>query len=182
MKSYLSIDLDYFANDHSDFCNSEDVEKHLIKFMDKVYDLNVPIYGCTYHNDILDDLNKHKVDKLYNIDYHSDVVYESFPEIELDEGTWVNFYKYRKNCTFEWRYPSTKECFTEGWGICDWIGDKPAPWSKAKLPYKNSIRRQGIQSIGWDSIVGVGISLSPNWCAEWIYPYYKDYGLWEFMP
>lgn len=156
---YMSVDLDYWANKDG----IQDKEG-FIKFYSKLKSLNLPIFYTKYHDGILEDLNNKKVDKILQIDYHNDIVMEPVYPLELNEGTWAAFYQYKKDAIFEWRYPSKKECFDDGWGICDGDG-----WKPKKMGYKKASRRQGLYNIEWNKVSYISISLSPNWCSSWIY-------------
>lgn len=167
ISSYLSVDLDYWANKHSDIIDLKKAKRFLIK----VRNLDKPIFWHTYHHEILEDLNNKRVDRLYQIDYHSDIVYEPISELDFNEGTWGNFYKWKKDCIFEWRYPSQDECFNQGYGRCEWVGesDGPESWEPDRMGYKRVIRKENIYDLNWDSITHVGVCLSPNWCIPEIY-------------
>lgn len=159
MSVYLSVDLDYWANEDG----IQDREG-FIKFYSRLKSLSLPIFYTKYHDGILEDLNDKKVDKILQIDYHSDIITEPIHSTEFDEGTWAAFYQYKRDTIFEWRYPSKKECFDKGWGICDSEG-----WKPKKMGYKKVLRREGVDRIDWDDIGYIGVSLSPNWCSNWIY-------------
>lgn len=179
MGTYLSIDLDYWANKfEKQFTLSRKQPEH---FLAKVKSLNVPIFITDFHDGLVPDVNKYKVDRLINVDYHSDIVYEdeigSLDAEPLNEGTWVNFYDYRKDCVFEWRYPSVHECFNKGHGRCEWDWNNleyPDDFDKTRMGYKKVFRKQGLNGIIMSDIVAVGISRSPNWCDEWIYDLIKE--------
>lgn len=161
MKSYLSVDLDYWGMKDYGFKNSVTI------FINKIIELNKSIHVYNSHESILDDLNRRKVDHLYQIDFHSDIC-EDGDNVPFNEGTWANFYKYRKKCIFEWRYPSTETCFNHGMGRCDSSQDDgyKAYWPKDEFPYKKIIRKQGLSNINWESISAIGFAISRNW---WIH-------------
>lgn len=127
--------------------------------MDKIFSLGVPVKTFELHHHILPFLDKYKVDRLYQVDFHSDIANEPITKKELNEGTWANFYKHRNTCTFEWRYPSTADCFDKGSGRCDLA----SRWHKSIFSYQNTVRRQGLSNIDWGSIKAVAIVLSRNW-------------------
>lgn len=169
MTSYLSVDLDYWGMQQTD------VHSSITKFLDKCISIKVPIKVYDTHEHILNQLNRYKVDHLYQIDFHSDVCESDVDE--LSEGTWANFYKYREECVFEWRYPSFKRCFQEKWGRCDASqhDDYEGPWPKNLFPYKKIIRKQGLSSIDWSSIVAIGISVSREWYDDEIEYVFEEY-------
>lgn len=181
MTSYLSIDLDYFAMEGTEDYKSAD------KFLKKVLNLKLPIFVCKYHDEILEDLNDIKVDNIYQIDYHSDITIEPVVAADFNEGTWANFYQYKKQCTYEWRYPDVELCFRQGKGRCDWHtfdkeNDTPVEkWSPKDMGYKKVVRLQGLNGLDWSSIISVGISLSPNWCMPEIDVIYDKYSFKDYL-
>lgn len=170
---YLSVDMDYWFNQYSsyDYFNRYSLEdgneNSFYKFMQKVFDLNVPVFFCEEHHNILEDLNKIRVDKVYNIDFHSDIVYEDVSHI-LDEGSWANYYIHRNFCEFEWRYPDKFECVTEGYGLCHTLYNSRAT-QRSRMGYNKVIFREGLHRIDWGSITNVGLCLSENWCVDGTY-------------
>jgi hypothetical protein len=124
---------------------------------------------------MLDDLYNHSFEHIYHVDYHSDLVHED-TDSELNEVTWAAYYKHRRRTIFEWRYPDHKECFTQGYGLCEWTASGPAYFNPNMLGYKKIIHKQGVADIAWKNIVAVGICLSPNWCDDWVFDYYEFFG------
>lgn len=159
MNSYLSIDMDYWFHQWDEDTQYKVRNTYGI-FMRKVLSLNKPIFFCEYHDEILEDLNKHRVDRLYNVDYHSDIVIAP-EEDELEEGSWVSFYKYKDDCVFEWRLPDRFACIKQGFGLCHSRLYDTFP--RTKFGYKKSSAITGLKNINWKSIVAVGICESPNW-------------------
>ena len=161
MKSYLSVDLDYWGMSDAPTA---------VRFINKILSLNKPISVYKSHESILKDLNKYKVDHLYQIDFHSDIVeaYDEEYDIVLEEGTWANYYHWRRDCTFEWRYPSTERCFTQRGGRCDLSQYNDQPWPRREFPYKKIIRRQGLHYIQWQTVRAIGFAISPTWYEDQI--------------
>lgn len=177
MKTYLTVDLDYWANKYEPSTRGSEIQAKT--FFYKIKNLNKPIFVCEYHDEVLKDLNKRKVDKIINVDFHSDIAYEdviNYPDPKsLNEGVWANFYKYRKNSIFEWHYPSLQTCFREGWGRCEWWPDSDVgPFQKKRMGYKKVFRRQGLNGIISNDIVGIGVCYSPNWCDSWIFDVFEE--------
>lgn len=157
-KNYLSVDMDYFFNCNAFFC----LEKDFFIFRDKVNNLKKPILFFINHQDILKDINSYVFDRIYNVDYHSDIIYEKDKQKQACEGSWGNFYKYKEKAIFEWRYPDKEKCYTEGNGFCHGT----TTFSKKKFPYKKVIAREGLKSIKWNTIQRVGVCLSPMWITS----------------
>ena len=154
MTSFLSLDIDFWANHEQEKPRQPDI------IFNKIFSLNRPVKVFEFHDEILPFLNKIKVDKLYQIDYHSDIADDyNIKRDELNEGTWANFYKFASDCDFEWRYPSYTNCFARGYGRCDLAES----WLSAKFPYKSVSRKQGLSNIDWNSIQATAIVLSRNW-------------------
>ena len=103
MKTFLTIDLDYFGLTF-DYISKEK-KKQTIDFFSTLFNSPIPYSVIKYHHEILPELNKHKYDKIINIDFHNDVTIEdrqnqfiNYKEERqiLNEGTWGNFYKYKE--------------------------------------------------------------------------------------
>jgi hypothetical protein len=150
INSFLSIDLDYWGNSKV---------QDYFPFIDKVLSLKKPIFICKSHETILKTLNKKKYNKVYNIDFHSDLVFDPYDEV--NEGTWANFYKYKEEAIFEWRYPDYELCIKEQLGLCDWTD--MYKWSYTRMGYFKSIKRKGLYNIQWDTIRNIGIAISKKW-------------------
>ena len=90
MKSYLSVDLDFWSDYKNDTANTN--------FFKKVCGLGIPIRVVDSHEKLLKHINSVQADMLYNVDYHSDTFgfanerdrKEWYEENSLpDEGQWV---------------------------------------------------------------------------------------------
>lgn len=173
MKSFLSVDLDYWGLKEYGY------KKSIVRFLNKIISLNKPLQVFESHEEILPFLNRFKVDHLYQIDFHSDVCEDD--AVELNEGTWANYYKYKKNCTFEWRYPDVEKCYNEGWGRCDSSQNSgyKAPWPSNLFPYKNVIRKQGLDNINFNSVTAIGIAVSRWWYDSRIDFVFDKYEIFE---
>jgi hypothetical protein len=156
MKTYVSVDLDYWGM-------TERCIGSAIRFLNRIQRLNLPIYVVRSHEKILPHLNQFKVDRIYQIDYHNDIVKEPVSPSELDEGTWANFYEYKNDCVFEWRYPDVQGCFLDGWGRCDWVYSKDDPWEPQLMGYKKIIRKQGLSNVDLSDVAGVSMAISRQW-------------------
>ena len=157
MNTYVSVDLDYWGMSETGY------KKSIVRFLNRLNNLNLPIYVTESHEEILPHLNKFKVDKIYQIDFHNDIVNDPVTPRDLNEGTWANYYKYRKDCIFEWRYPSVYRSFLDGWGRCDWIYSKTDPYEPEKMGYKKVLRRQGLGEIDLHDVKGLSVTISRNW-------------------
>lgn len=164
--SYLSIDLDYW---------NEETERQMLNFLKKVMALDIPINAYIEHHEILRSVNRAKFDTLFNVDYHSDLCEDSVhgqSPLELNEGTWGNFVKGKKDKTFIWIHPQTtcyinpgssyedhrgdgrcdlaKNPFTNPQAVCGW---KDAKHRTAKLPTQEEM----------NTVQYIGLCVSPDW-------------------
>ncbi len=168
MVSYLSVDLDFW-------CDKKD-DKKSTKFFTDVLSLNLPMYVVESHEQLLDDINKHTYDNIYNVDYHSDLFgFHSRSEMIKwkkknpypDEGQWGVFIKWRRNGSFHWMYPK-EDCYEKksgcrGRGAC-WEEESDNPYlDTSYCDWKGVFKDVGIRKIRWDTIRAIGISASPDW-------------------
>jgi hypothetical protein len=151
--AYLSIDLDYWSRHKT--------TRSANTFFEKVFAIRRPIIVVSQHHLMLRDINKKNYKLLYNIDFHSDI---AEPGLWLNEGTWVCYVKWRKNATFEWRYPDYQDCFVDGWGLCN--SDHMPETKSDPFTYKNLHSWQivkhseGVRGLQWGRIDRVNICLT----------------------
>lgn len=168
MRSYLSVDLDFW-------CEKNDDRKST-NFFRKVLELNLPLYVVKSHEQLLDDINKHSYDNIYNVDFHSDFFgFHSRTEMIKwkkknpypDEGQWGVFVKWRRKGSFHWMYPKESCCYDinggRGDGAC-WETETDDPYLEGTYcDWKSVFADLGINRIRWDTIYAVGVSASPEW-------------------
>lgn len=169
MKTLLSIDLDYFGNGMFPFYN-----KHISRRVEREYEelfsivsnfkrKGGEVFLVESHNDILDLFNDYKVDKLINIDYHSDTVEEgSLTDNACNLATWVNFYQHKEKCDYEWRYPSFADCIYDEKGLIRGSYGQ-VYWEKRKKidnGFNKNFRKCSIKSLNYGDIQSIGISTS----------------------
>lgn len=157
MNTYISVDLDYWGMSERSYKGS------VVRFLNRLDNLGLPIYVTKSHEKILPHLNNFKVDKIYQIDFHNDIIKEPVTRRDLNEGTWANFYKYKEECVFEWRYPDVYKSFLDGWGRCDWVYSKTDPWEPKLMGYKKVLRQQGLSNIDLHNVSGASVTISRNW-------------------
>ncbi len=151
MKTYLSIDLDYWHRSTKHACT---------RFFQKVWQLKLPIYVAMYHHHLLPHINANEADQLLNIDHHSDLVNLDGSVLDFNEGTWGNFVDWRLSGLFHWRYPQT------GGQDCH-VGDDPFTKSSFRVCRWGQTKKQaGVRNIPWKSIVAVGVCLSPDYIGK----------------
>lgn len=160
---YLSIDLDFFP-----FLNSRIVFKNKCRqLINKALSLKVDTLVVDAHHGLIKHVSnskKYGVDHLINIDYHDDIVALNNINInnEEEEGAWVSHISWKRNGTYEWRYPNKTECVELKWGICD--RNETSVYNNPSMTgWKIIKKRQGISDLPWDNIKAVGICLSGYW-------------------
>ena len=164
-KTFLSVDLDFW-------CLHKKRTESFEHLMFKLFKLGVPINCVMYHHEMLSLVNEQPIDKLINIDYHSD-----FADIDnnrltkeyFNEGTWINFVEESNKSEFLWIYPQ-KSCTltTEGacyenydpFVVCSEDAIKLTQWksSKKRISTKNILNDDELSCV-----TSVGISISPDW-------------------
>jgi hypothetical protein len=179
MKSYLSIDLDYF------FYEGFEIKDKFLEFMETLNKLcdskNIKPSIVKYHHELLPIVDKYSFDNLLHIDFHSDLTdynKEDLYEDNLNEGTWINFVKKRKNIDFIWYGTSDNE-----FAYCDKFNVLKEVNRDTKVfdPFdKKNLKKMGFKSISkkfkvlpskkmLDTVKYVGISISPNWIENKYY-------------
>jgi hypothetical protein len=159
MKTYLSIDLDFWDMKHFNgkYINEG---KEFLKFIFDNFEGKITVVKS--HEELVPYINKLKdLKKIINIDYHSDLADE--PIFELNEGVWLNFVKNRKLMNYEWRMPNKKECLIDGWGRCDSSMLSISKPKFEKMGYKKIKFTEGLTNINYNTIIQVGISNSFSW-------------------
>lgn len=158
MDTYLSIDLDFWS---SEFYHTDSSIRKFFKRLPKVSTVLV-----REHHELLPHINKTRLSRLINVDYHSDLAgfrnkRRKLPE--LNEGTWVDHVRWRNGSEFVWHCPNFKTCYVDGWGRCDsQCGDsvletpKQHGWGSATI-------RGSLRGIDMRRVARVGISLSLDW-------------------
>lgn len=158
-KVYVSIDMDYW-------CSPRQSRKEGTDYIANVIDLCPTNVKCVImHHQLLRHINKSGASAVYNIDFHSDLA-DRVPKHELNEGTWANFVKFKKNGKFIWFYPFS-HCYLSQ-GRCDSLEnpfDDPiniAGWEQAE----HRLHKPSLSWLQSKEIVGVGICVSPHWISE----------------
>lgn len=176
MKTYLSIDLDYFNSElvNKPYRRPKVVEAELLQFFKKIKKLKVPVLVVVNHDELLVDVNKKVYDKIVNVDYHSDladlteegkfIFNPDGTDAELNEGTWVNFANNRKSGIFEWRYPTSWSFHRMG--RCEEVLRKNF-FTKEGLKYHNwasvPVTTKGLDTLDFNEVEAIGICMSPGW-------------------
>lgn len=150
MSTYLSIDLDFWCK-HND-------PKSAIRFFRKVQGLNVPVTFFIEHDEMVEDIKKVKdLTKLYNVDYHSDIVAQK-EKGYLQDYNWANFIPLSKNADYIWILPNMK-CYDTYEGLCH--ADGIDPFENPKESGWKSCEYKTMSKIDWRNIKRVGVCISP---------------------
>jgi hypothetical protein len=155
-EQYISVDLDYWGMLATDRDQSANI---CIDFLNK-FDIE---FVCDSHEEMLQHLNKFSVNRLTNIDYHSDIMRMiDLPRVPFQDGNWANYYIFRESCIFEWRYPDDE---SKHHGRCDGLRvDQNNKWNyRNSFGYKDAIYRKGIPK---KLINKISIAKSPAYCTE----------------
>ena len=159
MSDYLSIDLDYWCDHES--------QNSATNFFKKVLDLQVPITFVIEHEELVKDINKMKhLTRMYNVDYHSDIIAQHDQEDTPQDYEWANHAKGRTRAEYNWIMPYTK-CYADKLGTCH--GDDENPFLKyVNCGWKSISKRTGLRYVNLENIERVGVCLSP--CFTILYP------------
>lgn len=152
MKTYLSVDLDFFNS-------RKNMELELVRLC---YDIrnrvsNKDILLVETHEDLLDHCAETKPDLLVNIDEHSDLTENSAFDKDghIHCGNWVNFSEAK---TYAWLVPNKE--VVNGPGRCD----KTKYFFTKRGAHLRNVKEveiwHGLKKIPWDTVDRVGIALS----------------------
>lgn len=176
--TYLSIDLDYWSEWRNNWQARD--------FFKRVFSLGLKITVALHHHHLLASINcwKDYIDRVINVDFHSDIADEDDRSLDLHEGTWANFVAEQEWKTFEWRYPNDY-CLSTSRGYCH---SGLNPFEEKCTRWHRVIKRRGVARIPWQRICAVGVCLSPGWLHDkWTVAYpvealdlYDLYGRWVF--
>jgi len=157
---YLSIDLDYWRY----LTNPNESSFDLLNVLSSI---NIDTTVVNSHEKLLASVNNSKCTTLINVDFHSDLADDN-PELEFNEGTWVNFVKWQTIGNYIWMYPNHFQCVENQGGLChcenfDPFVDKYCGW-------KNVERRLGYIDIFneyiLNNIKAIGITTSYDWLGD----------------
>ena len=174
MKTYLSIDLDYWNG-----CT----RKSINAFFAHVFQLRLPIWIAPLHHQLLPHINRHPCDVLINVDAHSDICDKRDDDdidLSLNEGTWANFVEWQQRGTFIWRYPGP-ECLYDCTGYCHC---QKSPFEESCTDWAHVHKQQSLRRIPWDTIKAVGVTLSIAWIERRhnpLVPITKALGIYHWL-
>lgn len=162
MKTYLSIDLDFW-NDRP--------AKECLKFMRQIKATGLPIKIVDDHADLLPFINKSHCDRIINLDYHSDISNNGYDSCnkalrpKLNCGTWANWVKNRN--AFVWMHPFNIRLDI---ALChEPKNDRHSPFCNPILAgYKNVTKLSLHHLPSWilNEVVEIGIACSYKWLED----------------
>lgn len=165
--THITIDLDYQFIDNYNYFYKLTKDEEFINFIKMFLISGKEHIVVDSHHKIVPFLNTRSIDKIINVDYHSDIVHEDSldsyglkTKTRFNEGTWANFVDDRKQMDFIWRYPN-KEYIK--YGICD---EYPKPWIPKLMGYKSVRKYEKLPKINMKDIDSYSICYSPNWTRK----------------
>jgi hypothetical protein len=146
MKTYLSVDIDFWFN-------PIEAREQLILLMRHLG--KRPITAVMNHQQMLPAVNNSGATTLINIDEHSDICERDVDCLNC--GTWVSYVKWRQYGEYIWIRPDAG--FQNACSADPYIWNKDTDW-KSALSYHIPRRKLNIVSY-LHNCVGVGLCMSP---------------------
>jgi hypothetical protein len=175
MRTYLSIDIDYWNSDRGSILGYRSTEEtRVYRWLTKVFNLarykGIPIKAVMNHQQLLDHVDGSKAQHLLNIDTHSDLA-DATTDV-FNCGTWVSFVRWRQQGIYTWMHAlgiEDGECnaeapiFEEGTkpSFTDWGEINRRKVSHAKLPGAPAILK---------GVTEIGFVLSPAYADDHLQP------------
>jgi len=182
MRTYLSIDCDYFASEEVSGEVSVQRLKDILQLLK-----NKPIYITLGHDLHVFDVNRHKVSRVINVDFHADCysdisgemedLVEFYPEMSpgellfefsieesLYEGNWLHYcmLKGKQTSIEHWKPRKFAERRLDYMKEVHLVSGVAKHESKIVMPTDLLGQIKAIQK----DIVAVGIATSPDWCEN----------------
>lgn len=95
MKTYLSIDMDYWNGRTPAY-----TRRSLFSLLKRLKKKRVPMIACMNHQQMLNHVNDSNARRLINLDTHSDLAQPAVTMLNC--GTWVSYVKWRQKGEFVW--------------------------------------------------------------------------------
>lgn len=156
MKTYLSIDLDYW--------NIRNAPLDAFKTLDTVFQKFESVPVVVHHHQLLPHINKSEAQRLINLDEHDDTCPPASGKELKDPdylcASWVNNVRWRKGGDYIWAPPKNLSRCIGG----HWDPDHDLSNGYIFKPEWKTIRLdKNLTSICWDDVVAAGIAISPDW-------------------
>jgi hypothetical protein len=175
MRTYLSVDIDYWNDDRESQLAASDTEyTRVYKWLSKLFTLakrkGIPVKAVMNHQQLTDYVDQSKARHLLNVDTHSDLADATCTDFSC--GSWVSYVRWRHQGIYTWLHAldiidgecngqapifegGTKPSFT------DWKEINRRKVTHAKLPKPETILKD---------VVEIGFVLSPAYADEWLQP------------
>ena len=161
--TYLSIDLDYWCDDAG--------SSRINSFFDQLLNETKvqKLYLVSSHEMLLSHIDSCDCVDLINVDFHSDLAddakcAEYIRPLKLNEGTWVNFVKWKNRKQFNWYHPHPNK-FSLDFGYCHATINPFLDNKLANTGWKKVVKTKGHlkDGIPWNKVAAVGIAISYPW-------------------
>ena len=160
MKTYLSIDLDFF----NDLNNPKDAKRILETTLSRAQKFKIPVIAVMNHQQLLPQVNyhfKHSKCKLINVDWHSDIC-QTNDLSQLNCGTWISYVKKRKLCDFLWLHPTHDNGYKVEMGKChdyyNW--NTGTDWRNVR---RQAFSAKDVPGLVKKDVCEIGLCMSPGW-------------------
>jgi len=181
MRTYISIDCDYFTYGNKSPIVQAKRLLHILEILDK------PVYVTLGHDLHAFDVNRHKVERLINIDAHCDCYFgvneqlmelfiyslESFQQVKdlqlLCESNWTHFCRLIGNTKSETQNPCIEHWHPDDINDNDIYTEEQAYCLGGAVDYENrDIEDKDLckQIKRVKDVIAVGVAISPFWCAH----------------
>lgn len=162
MKTYLSIDIDYW-----NLGNAHMLERELAKLLQRAQD--IPIIAVMNHQQLLSPINESGANRLVNIDEHSDLADCDVDKLEC--GTWVSYVTWRHTGTYLWIRSENSTSYGSCNGNCK-VWNKCTDWQKSVTGYINPGNLRLVKYL--QNCVGIGICMSPNYANNGLIDVFRN--------
>ena len=161
MKTYLSVDIDFF-ND-PELCR-----KQLRLLMNRI-GKRIPVLAVMNHQQMLLEVNASEARRLINIDQHSDLAEVGVSKLNC--GTWISYVRWRKDGEYIWiRSHADYQGSCNGDDRGNWAKD--VDWGPCSSQY---IKQENIKVTAYlCDCVGVGICMSPAYASKAVTDVFRE--------
>lgn len=172
MKTYLSIDIDYW----------NDRPRGMIPYLNKVYKdcqkRRIPLVVIKNHQQALPLVNKSGAERLINIDFHTDLCGEYIDQLNC--GTWVNYVKWQRKGEYLWIHPGKNTNRGECGAVDLFSGNGRVARKKNEGFYYikwKSVRHQTrrLPTPSFLNLTGVSICISPSYSYDGVQETFKKW-------
>jgi hypothetical protein len=171
MKTYLSIDLDFFNNN-----KDHNYSRHILDLtLSRAQKFKIPVIAVMNHQQLLPQVDRHFKDnncRLINVDWHSDIC-QTKDLSELNCGTWISYVKKRKLCEFLWLHPAHDNGYKVEMGCCHdykkW--NTETDW---RIVSGRSFRPKDVPGLVKKDVCEMGLCMSPGWSNDSLMKIFRE--------